>query len=289
LALLFLATACGKKAVGPEYRKEITVSGFLWGNQKIDSSHAILVATTRPIAQVYDLQEAGIRGAEVSITDASTGMRTVLHDTPGRPGFYFNDSLTVVPKTAYTLRIRVDEMEVTASTTVPPVLRLTTTLKRDTVNVVHQKDLSRNRPIFLDHESPDQIVLVDMFCNEPLENAEYIQPFHKSHSKPENQNEYDGGNNGPPRHIMGMARIKEMVSPSYPDNRPVIDWYSSMLVFFGSNTLTVMAIDSNYHKVLYAEHPELEGGIQGGIGRFGSMCGEKFEFRVIKEDEPVPY
>jgi len=282
LCALLLSTSCEKRGTGPEYQKEITVFGYLWGNQSADSTHAILVAYTEPVVQPYSLAQAGIRGALVSVTETATGRRTVLHDTPRRPGFYFNDSLAVRPKTIYRLSVFVEGREVTASTTVPSELRINTALRHDTVNVVRQQQLSKTTPVFLDGESADQIVLVEMFCNETFENAVYVNPFNDKHTKPRDRDEYDGGNNGPPRRILGVARLKELVSPDFPDNRTVIDWYSSMIVFLGSNTLTVMAIDGNYHHYLTGEHPELMGGVQGGIGVFGSVCGEKFPLRVVK-------
>jgi len=32
-----------------------------------------------------------------------------------------------------------------------------------------------------------------------------------------------------------------------------------------------LAIDENYHNFLHKEHPELNGGVNGGIGVFGSV------------------
>jgi len=54
-----------------------------------------------------------------------------------------------------------------------------------------------------------------------------------------------------------------------------------MIVFRRSNTMQVLAIDDNYHNFLYTEHPEFNGGINGGIGVFGSVCGESFELIVF--------
>ena len=39
-------------------------------------------------------------------------------------------------------------------------------------------------------------------------------------------------------------------------------------------------IDDNFHNYLYKEHAELNGGIEGGIGVFGSVCGFKYDLLV---------
>jgi len=228
------------------------------------------------------LDHAVIRGASVYITEKSTGQIYTLHDSPEKPGFYFNDQLLVKPKETYQLKIGYDGRTVTAETTVPPVLQITTELSRDSVNYVYHTNLSRQKPIFLGCEKENQIILVDMFCNETFDNAEYISTFRKDHKYPDDQGEYDGGINSQPRHIQGIAQYKELVSPEYPGQH-VIYWYSSMLVFYGSNTMQVIAIDDNYHHFLYKEHPEFESGVTGGFGVFGSVNGATFKLQVLKE------
>jgi len=253
LATLFFD--CTKSPSNPEYRKEITVFGYLWGNEVLDAEHAIFVGYTKPITDYYEFDEAVIQGAQVTVTEEQSGQVTLLVESPDKPGFYHHDSLMIDPKKTYHLKVVVEGIEVTASTTVPPDFGITTELKRDTMNRVQYKNLAREKPLFLECEDPEQIVLVDMYCNETFENAEYVSPF-MEHTHPGDQDEYDGGTYGEPRHIQGMARIREFLSEWYPGEY-VVDWYSTMIVFYGSNRMQVMAIDNNYHRFLYMEHPEL--------------------------------
>lgn len=181
---------CTKNPSDPEYQKEISVFGFLWGNEKLTVDHAVLVSFSQPIMAYYDLNEAAIQNAVVTITEASGGDVYTLKNTPQKPGYYFNEELLVKPKTTYNLTVEVDGKVVTASTTVPPTMDIKTELFRsDTVNYVHHTNLGYDKPIYLDGELEDQIILVDMFCNETYEKAEYIYPFHDSHKFPEDQEE----------------------------------------------------------------------------------------------------
>lgn len=281
LSTLIVWFACDKNPSAPEYQKEIAIYGYLWGNEPLDAERAILISWSQPISSYYDLNKAAISNAKVSLRDMTNDIEYSLEDAPERPGFYFNDMLIIHPKTIYKLTVEVEEKVITATTTVPPELKLTTKLLPDTVNIEKRDDLGIRKPIFLDCEDVDRLVVVDMFCNEAYENAEYINPFADNHKFPDTQEEYDGGKNAEPRHIMAFAKCKEFGTDLY-QGEPVIFWYHSMIVFYGSNTLQVMAIDDNYHRFLYSEHPELNGGILGGIGVFGSLMGERYELRIVK-------
>ena len=282
LLLLLIIFACGKSPNTPDYQQEVAVFGFLWGNKPMSADRAIMIAYTQPINKTYDFSQAAIQDANVTITDINSGKVYTLKDTE-TSGFYFNDSLIPQPKMEYVLNIEVDDKIVTATTIVPPIFSTETNLNRDKVDSVYHDDLSKNNPIFIECEDPEQLVVVDMYCNESWENAEYISPFW-GQEKPRDAGEY-GGNDGnsEPRHIIASAKFRDLLSFANYQGRHVIDWYSSMIVFFGSNTMQVMAIDDNYYNFINInEYPELQSGVNGGIGVFGSAYGETFRLYILK-------
>lgn len=282
LVLVLIVTGCDKDPAGPEYQQEVSVFGFLWGNEYLTEDHAIMIAWSQPVTEYYDLNQAVIRGAEVTLTDVNAGTSYPLTEAPEKPGFYFNEQVFIHPKTSYRLQISVDDRVVTATTTVPPTLEIETELDSVNVNQVYKTNLSKNLPIFIDCESPEQVILVDMYCNESWEDAEYVTEFF-GRSEPEDAEEYEGGQNGEPRHIMGFGKYETFTSNDFP-NQYVVDWYSSMIVFYGSYTLQVMAIDKNYQTYITTqEYRELESGIEGGIGVLGSMTGKTFRLEVLKK------
>ena len=280
--LLVIIAACGKSPNTPDYQQEVAVFGFLWGNKPVTADRAIMVAYTQPIDKAYDFSQAAIQDANVTITDVQAGKIYLLKDSE-KPGFYFNDSLIPQPKMEYLLKIGVDDKIVTATTTLPQDLDIQTNLNPDKIESVYHDDLSKNNPIFLDYENDEQILLVDVYCNESWENAEYINPFW-GQEKPDEAGNYGGSDgNSEPRHIMATAKFKDLLSFTTYPGKYVIDWYSSMIVFFGSNTMQVMAIDENYYNFINInEYPELQSGVNGGIGVFGSACGETFRLYILK-------
>ncbi len=281
---LLLIVNCDKNPAKPDFQQEVNIYGFLWANEYLDLDHALMINYTLPIEAYYEIDNATISNVKVTLTDLSTNKIFQLQESADKPGFYFNDSVLIKPKTSYFLKVETADKIVTATTTVPPVLNLETELSADSVNYVYRNNLGYSKPIKLECENEEQIIYVDMFCNESWENAEYIYPFSPDSRFPQKREEYDGGVNGEPRHIQAFMKLRDLVTEDYP-NQYVIYWYASMIVFYGSNTMQVLAIDDNYHRYLYQEHPVLSGGIEGGIGVFGSVSGEKYDLFVMKADE----
>ena len=273
---------CDNNPEKPVYQKEVTVFGYLWGNQPLDQSRAIAVHYSQPLDQVFSIESAAVRNARVTLTDSVSGESWVLKDTD-IPGKYYDESLVIKPMTTYLLQIETDNKIITASTTVPAVPTLTTDLKIDEINQEYQKNLGYEKPIRVNcAQCPDDLMmLVDMFCNEPYENARYINPFF-GQEKSSNQEEYDGGINGEPRHIQAFVSYQDLIAPEF-DHEHVIYWYASMIVFYGQYTMQVMTIDANYLNFKFDEHPMVSGGIQGGIGLFASMCGQTYTLNLLEE------
>ena len=272
---------CDKNPTGPEFQKEIVIHGFLWANKYVDTDHAIMVNYTSPIDNSYNINDAAIQDAVVTLKNHSTGEDVQLKTVPHRPGFYFNEEVLIQPNKTYSIKVETGGKTTSATTTVPPELILTTDLEKDNINRVYREDLGVKKPVELKCENEEQIIYVDMFCNESWENAEFIDNF-GPHDKPEDREQYDQGKNSQPRHIEAFMRMKDLKTDFYPGDY-VVFWYHSMIIFYGSNTMQIMAIDDNYHNFLHKEHPELNGGVNGGIGVFGSVCGEDFDFLVIKK------
>jgi hypothetical protein len=280
LLAFVLCFACSKNPAAPDYQKEVSVFGYLWGNQALSEKYAVSISYSQSITSFYDFQKAAISGAEVTIIEAGTENVYELTESSTQKGNYYNEQLLVKPKTTYRLSIKTDGKTITATTRVPDDLKITTELKMDSANEVHQTNLGFDKPVYLESDSLEQIILVDVFCNEQYEKAEYLYPFHDDHKFPDDQNEYDGGISGEPRHIQALVPYKELVSEKF-DGQNVVYWYASMIVFKGSNTMQVLAIDDNYHNFIMSEHPVYSSGIVGGIGVFGSVVGEKYELMVV--------
>lgn len=280
MVAVLMICACSDNPTAPKYQKEIAVFGFLWAEQPLSRERAIAITWTQPITDFFDANQAAVDNAQVTITDQKSGRVYELGNDADRPGFYYNDSLFVEHETTYALAIRTAACKVTAETTTPGKITLDTPLSRTTVNQVTPENLGYEKPIVVDCPSPDQVILVDLTCQEAYQNAEYINDFGPN-KYPEDQEEYDGGQNRPPRHIQITVKYADLAADEFAGQH-VVYWYGAMLTFYGAHTLQILAIDANYHNYLYKENPVLNGGVRGGIGVFGSVSGEAFRLEVVK-------
>ena len=154
---LFSIIACEKNPTEPEYQKEVVVYGFLFAEKQMSKDHAILLSQTRPINPKFDLTDAVISNANVTLTDTDLGEEFILTESPESPGFYFNPQVLIKADHTYTLTINVEGKTITAQTTVPPVLKISTTLKTDTVNVIQPRKYSMENPIFWKANFPNRL------------------------------------------------------------------------------------------------------------------------------------
>jgi hypothetical protein len=284
VAMLMVISACSKNPAAPEYQKEVSVYGYLWVGQPLSKEHALSITWTRPIDQYYDSGEAAVKNAHITITERGSGRVYPLMADLARPGFFYNDSVLIKSRTRYTLQVQADGRLVTAETTTPDQIDVATALSRESVNTVLPKNLGYEKPVHIECPTPEQMMLVDISCQEAFQDAEYINTF-GPHKYPDDQEEYDGGRNGQPKRIQVLVKYSDLVTDEYPDQH-VIYWYASMLVFYGRHNMQIMAIDENYHGYLYKENPSLNGGVRGGIGVFGSVSGELFKLQVVKSLAP---
>lgn len=279
-ALLAALCACGDNPAGPAYQKEIAVYGFLWTERPLSRERAIAVTWTRPIDAYFDETSAALHDAEVTLTDRTGGRTYTLASDADRPGFFYNDSLIVRPRTAYRLMIECEGRVVTAETVTPGPVFLETDLDREAFNIVAPENLGYAKPVRITCDSPEQMILVDLTCQEDFPNAEYIRDL-SPNKTPEDQEEYDGGRNGQPRHTQMTVKYADLVSAEFGGEH-VIFWYGFMLNFYGRHTFQVLAIDDNYNRYLSLENPALSAGVTGGIGVLGSVSGEDYRLDVVK-------
>lgn len=276
LAAAAVLSGCGKgDTTGPEWEKEIVVFGYLYVNETVNEGNALFLSRTMPVDEYYDIDEAVVTGALVTLRKEGAGKPDTLAMV--RPGYYANPAVAVEPVATYHLRVEIEgEDPITASTTTPWPFEVFAEPKALPDSMVHSA-IADSFPIHLDCESEDQIFLVDAYCLEEWENAFYIEAFGPD-EQPQDYDEY-GGDDGEPRHIAPYFRVKGL---ERENGHYRLGWYGDLMVFYGDYDIQVMSIDDNYYNYLYRDHPELNGGIAGGIGVFGSACRATWRVRAVE-------
>ena len=275
-AAMFLLAGCGDgDTTGPAAESEIAVFGYLYVNETVSEENAIYLTRTMPVFDYYSREEAVITGAVVTLRKDGAETADTLSMT--EPGYYSNPSVSIEPVATYHLSVSIEgEETITATTTTPwpfDVLNEPLALPDSMI----YSTIADSFPIHISCENEEQIFQVDAYCLEEWEDATYVYPFGPE-DNPGDYEEY-GGDNGEPRHIAPYFKVKglEREGEAYR-----IGWYGDLFVFYGEYDLQVLSLDDNFYNYLYRNHPELNGGINGGIGVFGSACRALWRLKVVE-------
>jgi hypothetical protein len=274
LLLLLALCGCGGVPSQPDRVGEIAVFGYLYVGETVDTTNAIVVRRVGPADHYYDRDEAEVRDALVILEPFQAAPETL---TMFRPGHYAAPNLRIEPTTSYALTVKVGDAVLTATTVTPNSIRIPRGPAPYPQPMVHD-EIADSYPILLLCDDPRQITLVDVWCaEEDYRNARWVHKIGTS-DHPSDYQEY-GGDNGPPRHISAWFRLEELDlrGSSYE-----IDFYGAMMAFYGEYIVGVFSIDENYYNYLYRDNPEHNGGVQGGIGVFGSACRRQWRVLTIE-------
>lgn len=269
-----LLSGCGGAPTKPKYVEEIAVSAYLYVGEAVSDSSPVVLTRTRPVDEYYDASEAAIRDAVVTLRADDTALEDTLRMVA--PGRYANPAVVIRPRTTYHLKAQVGGATIAASTTTPiafDVLRA----PRVMPDVMRLAAIADSFPLIVSCPDPEQIFLVDVYCLEAYQNARYVHRI-GSADHPKDYGEY-GGDNGEPRHISAYFRLKDLGGGEAGYR---ISFYGDMMAFYGEYLVGVFSIDQNYYNYLYRDHPELSGGIRGGIGVFGSACRRQYHVRAVE-------
>jgi hypothetical protein len=276
LLLPVLVCACGTDTTRPGYQRELTLFGYLYVGEAVTDANAVRLGETRPVDEIYDPGEAGIAGAVVTLRADSAGVADTLR--MGARGYYANPAVVIRPRTTYHLEARVGNRVLTATTTTPDTFAVLSG-PRVVPGVMRQSAIADSFPILVEGPDPEQIFLVDVYCLEDWHDARYVHQLGGARDHPQTYDEY-GNDNGPPRHITAYFRLKDVERTEA--GASLFSFYGDMMWFFGHYQVGVFSIDRNYYDYLYREHPERNGGVEGGIGVFGSACRRQYLVEAVE-------
>ena len=280
LLVAILLSACGTGSTKPKFDEEIVLFGYLYVGGTVSDTVAIRLDRTRPVDEYYDEARAAVLNAVVTLrADSSAADRPAEEYTlpMTEPGVYATTGVVIREKTTYHLKAIIDGKTVTATTTTPLAFETPREPRVLSVGVMSQSAIADSFPIVVACPDPEQIFLIDVYCLEDWQSARFIHQFGGNEDTPQSYDEY-GGDSGEPRHIVAYFRLKDI---RQSDQGYVVGFYGDMMWFFGQYLVGVFSLDENYYNYLYRDHPELHGGVNGGIGVFGSACRKQYAVKVV--------
>jgi len=119
------------------------------------------------------------------------------------------------------------------------------------------------------------------YCLEEYsKNLEYTISYMGDH--PESEDDYEDPTYGWPRKIEYFWRYQPQLDEN-DGNYYILDrGYKANIWFYGRYSVTIYHIDENYYNYLYKPEGYRFGGVQNGVGWFGSVCGGTMYTHVVK-------
>ncbi len=286
LSLLFLF---GCELTSPQRfdETEYVITGLLYAGEYVTIEHPIYV--NRAInAEEGNIMDVFIDSAEVTLYELSPERRvreSIALEFGAPFGFYDPDSSMLI-KAGYTYRIEatIEGERVWAETTVPHNISIITdsTFTKDGSDSIYPSidydNMGSKHPIYLrTYDESPVILYLEIYCLEDYDDAEMITDF----GPPEfDEDDYESLREG---------SITFTYTPKYHASTPGLpagyyvtkkSYYLSIM-FGGKHKLTLYSIDENYYNYLYKSEGFYYGGINNGLGYFGSASGDDIFTNVI--------
>lgn len=290
LAIVML-TSCSDMTSGSRYNESsYYVSGLLKAGEYIIGENAVKFGQTQDIEDA-DWEALPDPTAEVHVKESAsdgsiTGEISLIWDANVRG--YIDQEEEMPVKAGYTYKLEIyknGNIVVSASTTVPEMINVLGDQpagtepvwdeSSDTDKELELEQADSKHPVIIETQSDAEFNLYSEFwCFEDYQEAEYTYP--EDNEYPADEEEYMGDTRQYPRRNMGYYMYQ-------PENG-VLEFnnYQSSIMFYGKTRLRLYSIDTNYLSYLYKADGYAHGGIEGGIGVFGSYCGKELYTIVIK-------
>jgi len=139
------------------------------------------------------------------------------------------------------------------------------------------EDIDLEHPIMIETQDNETFNLhCEFYCLEEWQDAEYIFAIEED-TYPEDPEEYESEADGSPRKTSTFY----IFQPT--ENLINFSFYQYAFNFYGRYEVTVSAIDDNYLNYLYIPEGYNHGGINGGVGYFGSAVSHVMYTKVVEE------
>ncbi|MCF7867332.1 MAG: hypothetical protein K9N09_01415 [Candidatus Cloacimonetes bacterium] len=269
------------------------LTGMLYDNHYVDLENPVMfgrtIATDGDSLQDAIIPTAQIKLYEINSNDVTTDSTDLVFSFNPADleefGFVdLNQHLLIKSGFSYKIEANYEDETLWAVTTVPdPITVLpdpgytADTLATGWPEMVYDT-IDQEHPIMIETLNNDIVNLeVETYCLENWQDAEYITPFGDIEG-PEEEEDYESPADGGPRRTRIFYTFQ-------PENN-VIDFgfYQYAFFFYGRYRVTVSSTDDNYLHYLYEPEGYNHGGINGGIGYFGSASSYEIYTKIIEEN-----
>ena len=300
ISVLLLLSSCIDFTSPERFTEEAYyVTGILRANKTVDFDDPIIIGKTIPV-EGGTFDDLLIVDAEVMLFEMDQS-NTIIDSTAlifavnpfNLEQFGYVDisgNIVIVSEYKYRIEVLINSIDlVWAETIVPKTIQVVAdSLVTNNSGYITDPSVSIwPEMIFddIDLEHPIQIITQDnetfnlhagFYCLEEWKDAEYIFAMEED-TFPEDEEEYESEADGSPR----KTNTFYIFQPT--DNLINFSFYQYAFNFYGRYEVTVSSIDDNYLNYLYKPEGYNHGGINGGVGYFGSAVSHVMYTKVVEE------
>lgn len=284
--------SCQDYVSGTRFNNDyVVVSAVLYGGETISKENPVFIGKTIDVrgGNIFDFF---YDDAVVKIIDIETGNMQILDFfvdiTQNRPkiGYYdTSENFIIESGKTYKLIAYVNNDSVWATTTVPNPFEIMPnpgfTANPDTIfpKMVYNAIDSRYTVELNVFDENEKVVMEEYYCMEEFKNAYFILDNFWG-KQPETESDYESTMTGFPRKRQSFYSFL----PRQINSKNIISlpFLKSSFIFYGKHRLTISVIDNNYYSYLYKTQGYFHGGINNGIGYFGSATRQTIYTEVTR-------
>lgn len=280
----------------------LVISGYLQAGKTIDMENPIFVGKTVG-TEGGNAFNTIIADALVTIEDYSDNSLDTLSYIFDSSGVgYYNQNLLIQPGVTYKIAVSAvidfDTLYAWAETTVPPDMYLdldyynlatenygyANEYMEEQLPEIPYENVENDFPVYSRFDDSSVVhIYYNYLCLEEFSTSlEFTDPiFGYDHLEEDDQESYDSP-------LSNNMRESNMLWRYQPLQDSDGNWYllentyAGGFQYYGRYRITIFSVDKNFYTYKYHSEGYSNGGIQGGIGYFGSVNGEDFYTKIIK-------
>lgn len=303
VGLSLLISSCDSFTSKPRFEGNVySISALLMAGQPINSSWPVYITRSSEIEN-WSPQDLFVSLADVKIIELSSGSEFTLQPlidwAEGKVKWWDPQGNIIRPMQRYRIEVRIagyDEV-ISAETTVPPMARLEPDYYAHNVagegygtstqNIPEMPYASSDirYPLALDmgENGGTYNLMAELYCMEDFSTSlEYTTPiFGMTNPTADMEDAYNSSGEGF-RRIRFLGRFTAEPQTETGSNFILLRNYRQGFIFYGRYSVTMIVADENYYRYNYMPEGYLHGGVQNGLGYFGSASGGVMYTNVIK-------
>jgi hypothetical protein len=299
--VLLLVASCSKFTAPERFEGDVySLAGLLIAGESISLQHPVYITRSAAI-ETFNPNSIFVDNATVVIKDITPGIAQTQFPLSYAMGMYIDPAANII-QAEHTYKIEIEipgtpPVIISAQTTVPKQGILVPDYLNNNIpgegygfteepmNTMKFSDVDRKYPLAINtgDASGTFNFMAEMYCLEDFSTSlEFTTPvFGFTNPDAAMEDSYNAPGESV-RRIKFMGSYLSQAQDGVAGNHLVVKDYRQAFVFYGRYRVTLYLADDNYYRYTYMPEGYFHGGVNGGLGYFGSASGGVMYTKIVK-------